>query len=158
MSSRSLRARFGRAALVGLLAWMGVAGVPAVAVAQEVSDQQAEDEVEARIAARRHDDDRVEFGLQFRLPGGQWTERVLPTWRFFPPGPEVGRWLASSSVVLRRDGETEESASSTQSDVRIAAQRVADGRIEFALQQRLPGETWGERLLPRRRFFPRIRR
>ncbi|MYI81922.1 MAG: hypothetical protein F4056_00880 [Chloroflexi bacterium] len=37
--------------------------------------------------------------------------------------------------------------------VRIVAQRHADGRVEFALQQR-DGSRWGERILPERRFFP----
>ena len=38
-------------------------------------------------------------------------------------------------------------------DVRISARVLADGRIEFALDQRTRGN-WGERLLPERRFFP----
>lgn len=43
--------------------------------------------------------------------------------------------------------------------VRIAAQRGADGRVEFALQHDPDTRTgapddWGERLLPTRRFFP----
>ncbi len=38
--------------------------------------------------------------------------------------------------------------------VRIAAQRIADGRTEFALQQRQADDSWGARLLPTRRFFP----
>ncbi len=39
-------------------------------------------------------------------------------------------------------------------EVRIVAQRLDDDRIEFALQQRGPDDTWGERLLPDQRFFP----
>ena len=38
-------------------------------------------------------------------------------------------------------------------EVRIAALRHDDGRVEFALQQRVDGE-WGERILPTRRFYP----
>ena len=38
-------------------------------------------------------------------------------------------------------------------EVRIAAQRLENGRVEFALQQRVDGE-WGERILPTRRFYP----
>ena len=41
-----------------------------------------------------------------------------------------------------------------ESEVRISAQRLDDGRVEFALQQRQPDGAWGERLLPQRRFFP----
>ena len=39
-------------------------------------------------------------------------------------------------------------------EVRITAQRLADGRTEFALQEREADGEWGERLLPRARFFP----
>ena len=44
-------------------------------------------------------------------------------------------------------------ALSGDAEVRISARQLADGRVEFALQQRLSGE-WGERLLPDVRFFP----
>ena len=40
------------------------------------------------------------------------------------------------------------------SDVRIVARLVADGRTEFGLQQRGGDGDWGERSLPARRFFP----
>ena len=48
------------------------------------------------------------------------------------------------------------SAATTDPDlnVRIAAQRLADGRVEFALQQSRQDGGWGVRLLPERRFFP----
>ena len=156
MSARSLRAKFGRAVLAVLLACLGVAGVPAAVTAQEAPEQQADtaDDVDVRIVAQRHDDDHVEFALQLRLPGEPWSDRVLPELRFFPAGIEIGRWLVSSSVVLRREGAAGESASGTDVELRITAQRVENERVEFALQQRLPGETWGERLLPARRFFP----
>ena len=38
--------------------------------------------------------------------------------------------------------------------VRIVARKLDDGRVEFALQQRQPDSTWGDRQLPRVRFFP----
>lgn len=38
-------------------------------------------------------------------------------------------------------------------DLRISARLLADGRLEFALQQRAGGD-WGEHLLPHPRFFP----
>ncbi|MCY4102949.1 MAG: hypothetical protein OXG55_06780 [bacterium] len=37
--------------------------------------------------------------------------------------------------------------------IRIVAQRLEDGRVEFGIQQQLNG-TWGDRLLPRARYFP----
>ena len=54
---------------------------------------------EARIAARRLADGRVEFALQPRAGGG-WGERVLPSSRYFPANAAVGRWLSSSPVSL----------------------------------------------------------
>lgn len=41
-----------------------------------------------------------------------------------------------------------------KTEVRITAQRLDDGRVEFALQQRARDGAWGERLLPARRYFP----
>ena len=38
--------------------------------------------------------------------------------------------------------------------MRITAQRLENGRIEFGLQQRETNGSWGERELPRRRYFP----
>ena len=39
-------------------------------------------------------------------------------------------------------------------DARIVARRLADGRTEFALQQRRSDGQWSDRQLPRGRFFP----
>ena len=68
------------------------------------------------------------------------------------------RRLAAAVVVLlvATLGVAVVTAQSTSVDieVRIAAQRLADGRTEFALQHREPGGEWSERLLPRARFFP----
>ena len=41
-----------------------------------------------------------------------------------------------------------------ESEVRISAQRLDNGRVEVGLQQRQADGAWGERLLPERRFFP----
>ena len=46
-----------------------------------------------------------------------------------------------------------QAVTSGETEVRITAQRLDDGRTEFGLQQRVDGE-WGERLLPSGRFFP----
>ncbi len=95
---------------------------------------------EFRITARRLADGRIEFGLQQR-DTDSWGERRLPRVRFFPTSAGTNRWLVSSPLDL------------TAGDVRIVARRLADGRIEFGLQQR-DTDTWGERRLPRVRFFP----
>ena len=92
-----------------------------------------------RIVARKLDDGRIEFGLQQRLAGNSWSDRLLPSRRFFPTTATVGRWLVSSPLTL---------------GARIVARKLDDGRIEFGLQQRLAGNSWSDRLLPSRRFFP----
>ena len=44
-------------------------------------------------------------------------------------------------------------ATAGEAEVRISARQLDDGRVEFALQQRVDGE-WGERILPAQRYFP----
>ena len=44
-------------------------------------------------------------------------------------------------------------AAAAAAEVRINARRLADGRIEFGLQER-DGNVWGDRILPSQRFFP----
>ena len=119
-------------ALAGLVVSVLVAGA-ASALAQDAGS-------EVRIGARRLADGRVEFALQPRSGGG-WGERVLPSSRYFPANAAVGRWLSSSPVDARGV------------EARIAARRLADGRIEFALQPRAGGG-WGARVLPSSRYFP----
>ena len=99
-------------------------------------------EVEVRVAAQRLDDGRTEFALQERQADGAWGERRLPRSRFFPASATVDRWLASSALSV------------AGVEVRIATRLIADGRMEFALQERQADGEWGERRLPRSRFFP----
>ena len=108
-------------------------------------------QADVRMAAQRLDDGRTEFALQVRRPDGRWGERILPTSRFLPADPAVGRWIASSSLVVRAPGAGEGAAGI---EVRIAARRLDDGRTEFALQLRGPDGGWGERILPPTRLFP----
>ena len=143
-----MRAGIARVAAVVLLAGSGVLAVPVLGSAQQ-AEAGAQNEV--RLVARHSSADRVEFGLQQRLADGDWDVRLLPARRFFPVGTTVGRWLTSSPLVLLVDGGD---SGEHEVEVRIAAQRRSSGRIEFALQQQEPDGTWGERLLPTRRFFP----
>ena len=152
MSSRSLRGRLRRALVVGLLAWLGVAGVPVAAGAQEASEQPAGHELEARILAQRHEDGQVEFVVQFREAGEPWSESAEPQLRFLPPGVEVDVWFVSSTLTITVNAGAP--SAYVAGEVRVAVRRLADDRIEFALEARLPGETWGEQLRPAQRFFP----
>lgn len=132
------------AAMLVVVSLLGIRGAAA---------QSAPGEVEVRVAAQRLADGRTEFALQERV-GGSWGERRLPSSRFFPANASVGRWLASSPLTVEVQPEGMQTASGgTSVEVRVAAQLVADGRIEFALQERVGG-SWGERRLPRARFFP----
>ena len=51
--------------------------------------------------------------------------------------------LGAGIAVAHNDG----------TEIRVTAMRHDDGRVEFAVQER-DGEGWGERVLPRARFFP----
>lgn len=48
------------------------------------------------------------------------------------------------------------STSTGETEVRISARQLEDGRIEFALQQKGSDQDWGGRLLPRPRLFPAV--
>ena len=65
-------------------------------------------------------------------------------------------WITATAllaVVASAAGLALAHVSSGEAEVRISAKRLDDGRTEFALQQRIDGK-WGERILPRSRFFP----
>ena len=114
-----------------------------------------EGEVEVRVAAQRLADGRTEFALQERRADGSWAARRLPRARFFPANATVGRWLASSPLTVELSSDSMSAATGNASlEVRVAAQLLADGRMEFALQERNPDGSWAARRLPRARFFP----
>ena len=78
-------------------------------------------------------------------------------------GPARLVWLVVVALLTVVGVVTLPSAAGAQDDargeqpeitVRIAAQRIADGRTEFARQLRQADDSWGARLLPTRRFFP----
>ena len=106
---------------------------------------------EVRIVAAMASDGRVEFALERLGPDGAWGERELPRRRFFPADSVVGRWLVSTPLSVRAPGAGD---GDVAVEVRITARLVPSGRVEFALQRRESGGAWGERQLPRQRFFP----
>ena len=117
--------------------------------------QTTEVDVEVRVAAQRLADGRTEFALQERAADGSWDDRRLPTSRFFPANTRAGRWLGSSPLTVEAQADGMQTASGgTGVTVRVAAQLLDDGRMEFALQEREPDGSWGDRRLPARRFFP----
>ena len=132
-SVRTSRRRWARAAIAVLVALVVVATATTVATADTGP-------VAVRVAARTLATGSVEFAVQQQADSA-WGERQLPDRRFFPADTSVGRWLVSSPVEL------------APTTLRVAARKLADGRVEFAVQQRIDG-AWGERRLPDRRFFP----
>ena len=104
--------------LVCLLGAVLVAVGLGSADAQTVSDS-ADAASSVRIAARKLDNGNIEFGLQ--VAGGEiW----LPPARFFAYATvDVGRWLRASPYGMS-DGN----------DVRVRARKLANGKVEFALQ------------------------
>lgn len=75
----------------------------------DAADAQANSDT-VRIVARKLDDGRVESGLQQRLADNSWSDRMLPSRRFFPTTATAGRWLASSALALRTSAAEAEPA------------------------------------------------
>ena len=145
MANARRRAAVVAAALL-VVAVLGVRGAAA---------QGAAGEVEVRVAAQRLADGRTEFALQERESDGSWAARRLPSARFFPANADVGRWLSSSPLTVEAQPDSMLTATAEAGvEVRVAAQLLADGRMEFALQEREAGGSWAERRLPSARFFP----
>ena len=61
--------------------------------------------------------------------------------------------LMIAALLAALAGSIALAATGGEAEVRINARQLEDGRVEFALQQRVDGE-WGERQLPSSRYFP----
>ncbi len=140
------RARVVGVVIVGFLTFVGTAAVSSVAAAQETAGQD-----EVRIVARLLANGKVEFGLQQRQADDSWGNRRLPRVRLFPTGARVGRWLSSSPLTVEIAAAD---AAARDVEVRIVARLLANGKVEFGLQQRQADDSWGNRRLPRVRLFP----
>ncbi len=98
-------------------------------------------ETTVRIAAKRWPSGNTEYRLQVRM-NGEWGERIAPHSRSFSARTGVGQWRSGSALEL-----------DSGHFVRISAQRLTSGQIEFALQEQVDDE-WGERMLPEIRLLP----
>ena len=56
-----------------------------------------------RIAAKKHEDGRIELVVQHQRRGGEWSERVRPEARFLPADAENDVWFHSSTVRATAD-------------------------------------------------------
>ena len=65
-----------------------------------------------------------------------------------PTGKRITAALIAVALLVGATGFALSQSLTSTSDVRIVAQKLEDGRIEFGLEQD------GERILPRTRFFP----
>jgi hypothetical protein len=63
---------------------------------------------------------------------------------------------SGGGVTGDADGTTDDGSDveTGEPEVRIVARKLRNGKIEFGLQQRRSGDTWGETRLPRARLFP----
>ena len=109
-----------------------------------------------RIAAKRHDDGKIEFALQVR-EGDDWGERILPQSRFSSARDDkrwqIGRWISFSPVSAAGDSFANPSELAGPT-VRISVRsRSTDGKVELALQVR-EGDDWSDRILPSDPNFP----
>ena len=100
---------------------------------------------------QRLQDGRTEFALQQRQ-GDAWSDRIALRARFLPAEPPLDRWLVSTPVAIAAPAMLQ-TESGGEIEVRITAQRLQDGRTEFAIQQR-EGNGWSDRTAPRARFLP----
>lgn len=71
----------------------------AVAIPSLLVATQEQQGTEARVAAYKHEDGRVEFAIQIKR-GGEWQERILPSNRTLARNARAGTWLTSSSVTI----------------------------------------------------------
>ena len=137
------------AVLIGARRWRVVALVGVLAallVTVMLSHQSvaAQDEyllIEARVAAQRHDDGRVEVVLEVRRDGAGWVEQIKPVHRFLPDPAPIGVWWNSTPPVT---------VPGVPGQFGITARRIEGGHVELGLQ-RVTGVHWGERLVPRLR-------
>lgn len=92
---------FGKGAYVPRKLGIGVAGLllAAIAVPSVLFATQGNTGQEARVAAYKHEDGRVEFAIQVR-EGNTWGERLLPRGRTLGTNARTGRWLTSTPVTL----------------------------------------------------------
>lgn len=107
---------------------------------------------DVRIVARKLTNGKIEFGLQQQQDDESWGDRLSPARRFFPAAARTGRWLQSSPLTVALVSSPDDDGEDVT--VRIVARRRSGGSVEFGLQQRAADGSWGERLLPARRFFP----
>ncbi len=105
-----------------------------------IPEEVREEELVVCVAARRRAHGGVEVGLLRETAGGACGERLLPQQRNLPADAAAGAWLTTAPVEV--DGE----------QLRVAARKRSDGRVEFAVQRRSGDGAWGPRLLPRLRF------
>ncbi|MCY3569332.1 MAG: hypothetical protein OXH38_11935, partial [Chloroflexi bacterium] len=80
----------------GVLAGAALVGALAAGLVYGASSGESE----ARVVALKHEDGRVEVGLQQRDIGGAWGDTQRPDARFLAPNADVGRLYHSSPVAL----------------------------------------------------------
>ena len=151
-------------AALGALALAALMATNAPASAQE---DEGGSQIELRVIAQPLADGRIEFGIEYL------GEQILPTARYLTPRliqQRRGQWLSSTPVevvgdslapaalsagpdadeVLYRDTddlwETRGFGRAVEV-VRVAAQPLADGRVEFAIEHN------GERIQPEARYL-----
>ena len=81
--------------IAGLLAMLALGAIGTIVVQGHTGEA-----TEVRINAQRLEDGRTEFALQQRT-GDTWSDRILPSSRYFPADAEAGRWLNSTPIEVR---------------------------------------------------------
>lgn len=155
--------------MIGIATLGAVVLAALIATSAPVSAQEDSggSQIELRVIARPLEDGRIEFGVEHR------GEQILPTARYLTQRliqQRRGQWLSSTPVEVVDDSlappalsagpDADEALYRDVGDlwetrgfgravevVRVAAQPLADGRIEFALEHN------GERIQPEARYL-----
>ena len=147
----AIRLKYCLLILLGAVA-IGIFGLSLVRV-------EAQSGRELRVQARALPNGRIEFAVQVR-DDDSWSKRTLPKSRWLFPDVDVDRWYVSQKVTLitsyLRISAAGNPVNPQHSLIRIAARRLADGRVEFALQgsSLVRSPLWRVRILPDLRFVP----
>lgn len=91
------------AALIVIGILIGVAGY--LAVSGDVLGLHESGGAEVRLLVREHDSGTIEVAAEQRLGDGEWSDRILPQFRFLSTEREPGTWYRSSPVTVQENSE-----------------------------------------------------
>lgn len=110
---------------LGLGILIGAAALGAVWAAQDGGDANDGD-IEVRLSLERHDDGRVEVGLQQRADDGGWSETHKPQHRFLAPDAEAGVPRFTEAITVDVESPAERAAREYAAYLRSSGVEIAE--------------------------------